>query len=87
MDVNIGNGPVDLDLRRLAMDLEAEDKKLITASPAGELVLDDLANGDHYEYRREVWQMREPGEGINNQQWGGHEWEFCRSIKLTPEDT
>ena len=87
MNVYLGGVPRDLDVHKLTLDLEAKNCKIVTISRVGELVIDDFTHGPDYEYRREVWQMREPGEGVNNETWGGHEWEFCRSVKLTAEGT
>ena len=81
MEIHMGEGVKQLlDVEALTAELKAQEIDLVTISKHGELVIDDNCHGVHYPYRREVWQMRNEGEGANNQTWAEHEWEFCRSI-------
>lgn len=85
MLVYIDGNEYELDTAALAGDLLRENKELVTISKHGELVFDDRDFGPDYAYRREVWQMRQPGEGTSNSQWAGAEFEFCCSIKMDSE--
>lgn len=71
-----------INTRQLAEDLAEANCELVTISKHGELVIDDLTHSKHYPYRREVWQMCEEGQGTNNTEWAGQEFEFCRGIRL-----
>lgn len=71
-----------IDVDALAADLSEVACELVTVSKHGELVIDDFSHGHDYKYRREVWQMRNEGEGTSNQNWAGHGWEFCRSVPM-----
>lgn len=82
MNLYIDGIEMPVDLSKLREDLSKDQIELVTISAAGELVIDDLCHGLQYKYRREVWQLRLPGVGVNNQEWGGLEWEFCRTIYL-----
>jgi len=84
MQIILNGNEYELDTLVLEVDLLRENLKLVTISKHGELVLDDLYYDETYPYRREVYQMREPGEGTSNVAWANHEWEFCRSIKMEP---
>lgn len=83
MDIFLDGNQYTLDVEELKADLADDECELVTISRVGELVIDNMVHGSDYEYRREVWQMRQPGEGTNNCTWAEHQWEFCRSVKLT----
>lgn len=73
-----------IDTDQLQEDLRDDNCVLVCISKHGELVIDNMEHGEDYPYKREVWQMRPPGEGINNTIWGHQPFEFCRSIKMEP---
>ncbi len=85
MQIHLEDGSHEINVLQLGAELSEDGCKLIAISGHGELVIDDLAHGNDYEYRREVWQAMPEGSGATNTYWGDYPggYEFCRSVKLT----
>lgn len=65
---------------KLKLSLAADNYELVSLNVDGELIVDDMRDPT-YAYRREVYQQRQEGEGINVEEWGGLRWEFCSTIE------